>query len=356
MRNKQDDPPAAICTNLRKTFNGHTVVNDVSFSIAPGEVYGLLGPNGAGKTTVISMMCGVLPRDAGDISIGGININEGPQARAQIGYVPQEIALYHHLSAQENLNFWAGMYNIPRSETAKRITTTLDLVGLTNRASDRVDEYSGGMQRRLNIAVGLLHQPRLLILDEPTVGVDPQSRNTIMAGVETLHQEGLAVLYTTHYMEEAERLCDRIGIMDEGRLIAEGTRQELVTLTGDDDRIELSFRSTPAGTSANTSEPENSAPRKNPGHDRQKATSQSPQEGSSRFLEKAAQVARETPGTHSAGVTAEGAQVFAKNGRQVLPRLLENLVDAGCPVDGVTVHEPDLEAVFLHLTGKGLRD
>ncbi len=228
------------CTDLRKSYGSLLAVDGVSFEIRPGETYGLLGPNGAGKTTVISIIAGVLEGDGGEVTLDGRRM--GPSAldaKALIGYVPQEVALYPDLTGRENLRFFASLYRLDRRQAAARVAEVLEVVGLGERAGDPVKEYSGGMKRRLNIAVGLLHRPRLLILDEPTVGVDPQSRNAILDSIEALSSEGMAVLYTTHYMEEAERLCDRVGIVDLGRLIAEGPPRALTAELGQAEHITM---------------------------------------------------------------------------------------------------------------------
>ena len=212
------DEPVLWCKDLRKRFKERLAVDGVGFEVAPGETYGLLGPNGAGKTTTISMVCGLLRRDGGEVTVAGVSLDDDPgRVKAAIGYVPQDVALYPDLSGLENLRFWGRMYGLTGRDLERRVAETLEVVGLTERAGDKVADYSGGMERRLNIAAGLLHRPRLLVLDEPTAGVDPQSRNAILTQVETLGGEGVAVLYTTHYMEEAERLCDRVGIIDQGR-------------------------------------------------------------------------------------------------------------------------------------------
>ena len=217
------------CDGLVRRFGERTAVDGVGFEIAAGETYGLLGPNGAGKTTTISMIAGILEPDAGMVEIEGRRVQtRDPEAKRALGFVPQEIALFDDLTAAENLRFFGGLQGLSGRELASRVAATLDLVGLADRAGDRIGEFSGGMQRRANIAVGLLHRPRLLVLDEPTAGVDPQSRNQILESIERLGDEGLAVLYTTHYMEEAERLCDRVGIIDRGRLVDLGTPAELV--------------------------------------------------------------------------------------------------------------------------------
>lgn len=303
---------------LVKRFNDLTAVDGVSFSVVEGETYGLLGPNGAGKTTTISMVSGLLRPDAGRVDVLGEEMKVGTvAARAAVGLVPQELAIYPDLTADENLKFFGALYGLSGKALAERIDLVLSVVGLTDRRSDRTSEYSGGMKRRLNIGIGLLHSPRLLILDEPTVGVDPQSRNAILEAVEQLSVEGMAIIYTTHYMEEAERLCDRVGIIDEGRLVAEGTHRQLVAQVGSLDRVALRGRGDLTGVSA---------------------------------------LLGEVDGVVSASVTEEGVDVLAQNAAGLLPALLAVAGEADMSVTGVEVIEPDLEAVFLHLTGKALRD
>jgi ABC-2 type transport system ATP-binding protein len=210
--------------NLRKTFGSLLAVDDVSFSIAAGQLVGLLGPNGAGKTTTVSMVAGLLAPDAGEVNVGGrpLSGDTDPKKR-KIGLVPQDLALYDELSARSNLRFFGALYNLAGDALDTAIASAVELVGLSDRVRDRVKDYSGGMKRRLNLAAGLLHDPDILLLDEPTVGVDPQSRNAIFDNLETLKSRGKALLYTTHYMEEVERLADRIVVMDHGRVIAEDT-------------------------------------------------------------------------------------------------------------------------------------
>jgi ABC-2 type transport system ATP-binding protein len=307
-----------VASGLVKRYGDLVAVDDVSFTIAPGETYGLLGPNGAGKTTAISMVAGILAPDAGQVTLAGHRMSpESAASKARAGYVPQDIALYLDLTARENLRFFASLYGMPRHAAKRRVAEVLEVVGLADRAGDTVATYSGGMRRRLNIAVGLLHRPTLLILDEPTVGVDPQSRNAILANVEALAGEGMAVLYTTHYMEEAERLCDRVAIIDLGRLIAEGTPRELTAMVGERDRVLLA------------------------------ATGD---------LGRAAARLREEPTVHQVSVTADGLELFDEDARTSLPGLLRVVARAGAVVRSIAVREPDLEAVFLHLTGKTLRD
>ena len=307
-----------VCSGLRKSFGDRVAVDGVEFSIAAGETYGLLGPNGAGKTTTISMVCGLLTRDAGDILLEGRPFDTTSiDAKASIGLVPQEIAIYPDLSANENLAFFGRLYGLHDPELSERIAEVLETVGLQDRANDRTSEFSGGMKRRLNIGLGLLHRPQLLVLDEPTVGVDPQSRNAILDSVEQLGAGGMSVLYTTHYMEEAERLCDRVGILDEGRLLAEGTRRELVSSIGAHDRVRMIA----------------------PG-----------------ISEPVLVSLRGVPGVVE--VSARDAQVdlLVDDASGALGSIVQTVTSDGGTVSSVEVQEPDLEAVFLSLTGKALRD
>ncbi|MGD9703440.1 MAG: ABC transporter ATP-binding protein [Acidimicrobiia bacterium] len=310
--------PLLAVSELTRRFGDRVAVDGVSFEIAPGETYGLLGPNGAGKTTTISMVAGILAADGGTVTVAGQQVTtRAGDVKALIGIVPQEIALYLDLTAAENLRFFGRLQGMGGKELERRIAVTLETVGLTDRADDRIDEYSGGMRRRANIAVGLLHEPRLLILDEPTVGVDPQSRNQILEGIEQLGGSGLAVLYTTHYMEEAERLCDRVGIIDQGRLVAQGTRRELVALIGEHDRIAVTVRGELDGFVAGC---------------------------------------REVPGVVDVLLADGGVEVIADEARHVLAAVIGAAEASGAAVAGIEVREPDLETVFLRLTGSALRD
>jgi ABC-2 type transport system ATP-binding protein len=210
--------------NLRKTFGSLVAVDDVSFTVEPGRLTGLLGPNGAGKTTTVSMIAGLATPERGEVLIGGERLSgETDPKKKKIGLVPQDLALYEELSARENLKFFGGLYNLSGAALESAMTSALTLVGLADRARDRVKTFSGGMKRRLNLAAGLLHDPDILLLDEPTVGVDPQSRNAIFDNLEELKRRGKALLYTTHYMEEVERLADRIIIIDNGKVVADDT-------------------------------------------------------------------------------------------------------------------------------------
>ncbi|HEY5589987.1 MAG TPA: ABC transporter ATP-binding protein [Paludibacter sp.] len=229
-------------SNLRKTFDTIDALKGISFNIQQGECYGLLGPNGAGKTTTISIMSTILEASEGKVSIAGYDLKKNPlECKKNLGVVTQEIALYNELSAYDNLLFWGGLYNVPKPELTKRIDETVNLLGLTDRKNDKVKTYSGGMKRRINIASALLHKPKVLFMDEPTVGIDPQSRNLIFEVVEKLHKDGMTIVYTTHYMEEAERLCDRIGIIDNGEIIAQGTLDELRTSGSMKETVVISF-------------------------------------------------------------------------------------------------------------------
>ncbi|MGH3682432.1 MAG: ABC transporter ATP-binding protein [Natronosporangium sp.] len=310
--------PILVCRDLRKAYGDLVAVGGVSFTIAQGETYGLLGPNGAGKTTTISMIVGILARDAGEVRVDGEPLTPTrTRVKGRIGYVPQELAVYPDLSGRENLRFFARLYGMSGAAVRQRSDEVLELVGLSDRAGSQVKTYSGGMKRRLNIAIGLLHQPRLLVLDEPTAGVDPQSRNAILSSVERLTEGGIAVLYTTHYMEEAERLCDRVGIIDSGTIRAEGTRRELISLVGQRDRIGFTV------------------------------------DGD---LPVAAAAVRALPAVRAADVADSRVEVLVDEARTALPEILDTLTRAGVAVRSVAVDEPNLEAVFLHLTGKALRD
>lgn len=215
--------------HLVKTFGKHEAVKDLSFTIDRGEIFGLLGPNGAGKSTTIHMMCGYLEPTSGDTFIEGLSVSKQPrQVKRIIGVVPQEIALYQDLNALENLEFFGEIYGLSARERKQRAEALLHLVGLYERRKEPVKKYSGGMQRRLNLAIALMHRPVFLMMDEPTVGIDPQSRQRIFEIIEQLRDQGTTILYTTHYMEEAEQLCNHIAIMDEGRIIASGSLEQLL--------------------------------------------------------------------------------------------------------------------------------
>jgi len=318
--------PVLMCEGLVRRFGDLLAVDDVTFRIGAGETYGLLGPNGAGKTTTISIVAGILAADAGSVTVAGRPMHPSAmEAKRHLGLVPQDLAIYPDLTARENLRFFARIQGMSGADRSARVDQVLDVIGLRERADDRVGDFSGGMKRRLNIGVGLLHRPHLLILDEPTVGVDPQSRNAILAAVEVLAGEGMGVLYTTHYMEEAERLCDRIGIVDRGRLIAEGTTAELVGGLDADEVVRLRV---PGATEA--------------------------------ALAALAAHARAGAHTHDDRdrVSVEGDTVVlvVDDAPARLPALLSVLAAADIVVAGIEVRRPDLEDVFLQRTGRALRD
>ena len=226
--------------DLHKSFNEHKAVNGVSFTIQKGEIFGLLGPNGAGKTTTIRMLSTVLEPNRGDATIGNYSIkHESEKVRNLIGVCPQELALYERLSAIDNLVFFGRMAGLDGKEALSQAMANLELMGLTDRAKGKIDKFSGGMKRRINLAVSLMGHPELLFLDEPTVGIDPQSRNNIYETIESLRDKGMTILYTTHYMEEADRLCDRVAIMDNGQIIAMDTPRELKGQIGPADKVTL---------------------------------------------------------------------------------------------------------------------
>jgi ABC-2 type transport system ATP-binding protein len=301
-----------------KRFGDFTAVDGVSFSIEEGEVFGLLGPNGAGKTTTISTISCLLAPDGGDVTVGGHSVRSDMTAvKRELGVVPQEVALYPTLSAGENLAFWGRMYGLSGAALKKAVDDALLLAGLEDRSKERVEKYSGGMKRRINIAAGILHTPRVLLMDEPTVGIDPQSRNHILETVKELNGKGMTVLYTSHYMEEVEFLCDRIAIMDHGKIIAMGTLNELRAVVGGMDVVDVKVES--------VSDP---------------------------VLEQV----RAIPGVKQATRTEDALQVLTPGSGSVLGKLVATLESEGSHVTSITVTEPNLESVFLHLTGKSLRD
>ena len=307
-----------VVRDLVRRYGDLTAVDGVSFRIAPGETYGLLGPNGAGKTTTISVIAGLIPGDAGTVTVLGEPVGPSRVAvKRHIGLVPQDLAIYPELAGRENLRFFGRLQHMGGKDLTRRVDEVLDLIGLADRAKDATKEYSGGMKRRLNIGIGLLHQPTLLILDEPTVGVDPQSRNAILESVETLSHEGMAVLYTTHYMEEAERLCDRIAIIDSGRIQAEGTRAELIRMTGEFDQIRLT--------------------------------------GSGDVAAAAAAILA-LPAVQHADADRHSVLLTVRDAPTAVAGIVTAATTAGMTLDDVEISRPNLESVFLQLTGKALRD
>jgi ABC-2 type transport system ATP-binding protein len=312
----------AQVNNLVKKYedSGVLAVDQVSFEILEGEVFSLLGPNGAGKSTTISMLSCLLKPSAGDATINGKSIVDDPMGvKNAIGVVPQEIALYETLSARDNLLFWGRMYGMGGNTLKNRVEEILEQVSLKDRAKDKIQTYSSGMKRRINIAVGLLHKPKLIFMDEPTVGIDPQSRRRILDMVKELNQQGLTVLYTTHYMEEAEELSDRVGIIDHGKLIAIGTQKELTLMVGENEGLRLHF---------------------NDGDD----------------IEPLVASILELPEVIEVSTTDHEILVIAPDAEEALPNIITKANNNGVRVRSIDIEEPNLEAVFLHLTGRALRD
>ena len=313
-----NDDKAIQLQDLHKNFGEVYAVQGVSFDVQAGEVFSLLGPNGAGKSTIISMLSCLLEPTQGDALVMGHSILREPQAvKAAIGVVPQEIALYPDLSARENLVFWGKMYGLRGGALRQRVDEVLEVIGLTGRQKGRVSKFSGGMKRRLNIGIALLHKPQVIIMDEPTVGIDPQSRRNILDNVKELNRQGMTVLYTTHYMEEAQELSDHIAIMDQGKVIGYGTHDELVEIVGELDRIDLAI---------NTE--------------------------SARVIEQW----QATEGVHEVSAGDGNLTLLVDDSNLILPRLFEAATRSGVRITSVEIQEPNLEAVFLHLTGRALRD
>ena len=324
----------AAVRDLRKVYDSLIAVDGISFEIRRGEIFGLLGPNGAGKTTTISMLAGILPPTAGEIVVDGHDASQaGAEVKRALGVVPQELAIYPKLTGKENLDFFGELYGIGRRDLDRRTLQMLDLVGLADRAGSRAETYSGGMKRRLNLAIGLMHNPRLLLLDEPTVGVDPQSRNHIFEGVRALNKQGLTILYTSHYMEEVEALCDRVGIMDGGRLVACDTVPNLIASLGGA-VIEIGLGSV-AVTEAQLAQ--------------LRLTTHAE---SVEFVPSPA--SEETAPDLAA--TANLLRVRARQLDRALPELIAALYEVRLSLQSLHIQQPNLETVFLALTGKSLRD
>jgi len=304
--------------NLKKSFGDFAAVQDATFHAPAGEVLSLLGPNGAGKSTTISMLSGLLVPTGGDAAIMGHSVLKEPEAaKASLGVVPQDIALYPDLSARENLDFWGKMYGLRGAALKARVDEVLDIIGLADRQKDHVEKFSGGMKRRVNIGAALLHKPDVIIMDEPTVGIDPQSRRHILDNVKELNRQGMTVLYTTHYMEEAAELSNHIAIMDKGRVIACGTHDELIRMVGEQTRIDITL---------NTE------------------------------AEKILSAWQKTEGVSKIDATDGKVTALVDDSNRVLPRLFEAASRAGVRITSVDIQEPNLETVFLHLTGRALRD
>ena len=304
--------------NISKNFGDLKAVDNVSFDVNEGEVFGLLGPNGAGKSTLISIITTLLSQDSGEVTIDGYDLKkQHMKVKKILGLVPQEIALYPTLTAKENLMFWGRMYGLGGKKLKQKVDEALDIAGLKDRAGDKVETYSGGMKRRINIAAALLHKPRIVIMDEPTVGIDPQSRNHILETVLKLNKEGMTVIYTSHYMEEVEFLCNKVAIMDHGKVIAMGTKEELRKVVGDKETLNITLEN---------------------------------------IDERVNEALESVDGVEN--VTAEDGNVsiIAKNAGAILASLVSRLESKEYKIQSVDIVQPNLESVFLHLTGRALRD
>jgi ABC-2 type transport system ATP-binding protein len=302
---------------LRKTYGELVAVDGVSFAAKGGEIVGLLGPNGAGKTTTIACISGLLVPSGGSVTLLGRDVvRDGREARRRLGIVPQELALYEDISARDNLSYWGAAYGLAGANLRRRVDEVLELVGLHDRGKEPVKRFSGGMKRRLNFGCGVVHEPRVLLLDEPTVGVDPQSRVRLLELVRGQAQAGACVVYTTHYMEEAESLCDRIVIVDHGKVLATGTMAELRGLMGERDLVRLTGTFEPAAA---------------------------------RALEAI---------DHAEIVSADSTVIVlaVAGASRLLPALFSAVAGAGGAIHDATISQPSLESLFIKLTGRDLRE
>ncbi|MFT7670042.1 MAG: ABC-2 type transport system ATP-binding protein [Planctomycetota bacterium] len=303
---------------LKKSYGDLLAVVGISFSVPAGQIFGLLGPNGAGKSTTIGCISGLVAPSAGKIRVAGHDMaREARKAKESLGVVPQELALYEDLNARENLSYWGAAYGLRGSALAQRVDEVLRLIELADRAKEPVKDFSGGMQRRLNFGCGIVHRPKILLLDEPTVGVDPQSRRKLLDLVKQLAEEGVCVLYTTHYMEEAQELCHRLGIIDHGNMIAEGTLDELRGILGENDLLRLS---------------------------------------GSFDVERVAGALKRFEGLELVSAEPESLMISMPGASRELPALFGALTEAGMAVAETTLTQPNLESLFIKLTGRELRE
>ena len=310
--------PILVAQDLHKAYGDVKAVDGISLQVARGEVFGLLGPNGAGKTTAISMLTGLLEPTEGKITVDGLDLETHTnEVKAKLGLVPQELALYPTLSARQNLEFFGRIYGLKGKELRQRVDEVLAMIGLTERADEAIEDYSGGMKRRVNIGAGLLHKPKMLFLDEPTVGVDPQSRNAIFEGVEELNRAGMSVIYTTHYMEEAQRLCHRVAIVDEGKVIALDTPSALIRSLGGG----IILISVAEG-----------------------------------WAEEVAERTVQVSAVKSAARTDGQIKIETHRLQEALIGILDITNQLDVSITSIEMLEPNLESVFLHLTGKRLRE
>lgn len=304
--------------NLYKDFGSVKAVEGISFEVKKGQVFGLLGPNGAGKSTTISIISTLIKPTNGDVLFEGTSILSNPSLiRKKLGVVPQDIALYPTLTGYENLSFWGSIYGLRGLELKKRINDVSEIIGLNGRIKDKVEKYSGGMKRRLNIGAALLHMPELLIMDEPTVGIDPQSRNHILDTVLELNRQGITIIYTSHYMEEVEYLCNELCIMDEGKIIASGTQQDLVELVSEKTQINIKLN---------------------------------------KMDEAVLRTLKGINGVLDAKTDEDKIVLFGSNADVLLADIISKISENGWLIETIDVKKPNLETVFLHLTGKALRD
>jgi ABC-2 type transport system ATP-binding protein len=303
--------------HLAKSFDSLMAVDDISFEVEKGEIFGLLGPNGAGKTTTIAMISGLLKPDAGKIFIDSLDLDLGYKKIKKImGVVPQDMAFYEDLSARENLRFWGQLHGLGRKTIEERIGYYLEKTGLLGRESEPLKKYSGGMKRRINLIIGLIHQPKLLLLDEPTIGIDVQTRLNIYELIKDASSRGTTVLYTTHNLQEAEELCHRIAIMDQGKILALGTLAELIKIVGEKDIALITGKFS---------------------------------------AEKVRNILTSLPGAEVLSLE-EGRAMLSLEASRNIPPLLEEFFKHGIPVEDVAIKKPNLEGVFLRLTGKELRE
>lgn len=304
--------------NLKKHFKGVKAVNGINFEVKEGEVFGLLGPNGAGKSTIISIISTLLKPTEGDINYRGESIIDKPKAIQQkLGVVPQDIALYPSLSGYENLKFWGHAYGLRGKELKERIEEISGIIGINDRLKDKIENYSGGMKRRINIGAALLHKPELLIMDEPTVGIDPQSRNHILDTVLELNKKGMTIIYTSHYMEEVEYICTKVSIMDKGEIIASGSQEELLKIVKGQKKINLKF---------------------------------------DKVTESLVERVKTIGYVDTVDVQGEELVLTTKNGDDIFKDLIAKVSETKSSILSVDIKKPNLEAVFLHLTGRALRD
>jgi ABC-2 type transport system ATP-binding protein len=304
--------------SISKSFGNIEAIKNVSFTIDKGEIFGILGPNGAGKSTIVNILNTLIKPDKGEVTIEGVNINDNRDTvKLIMGVVPQEIALYEELTAYENLMFWGGLYDIPEPELRANVNSTLEIVDLSYRKNDRIKTFSGGMKRRINIACSLLHNPRILVLDEPTAGVDPQNRNHIFEVIERLNNEGMTIIYTTHYMEEAERFCNTIAIIDVGRIIALGTLKELREISDAKDLLTIKL-------------------------------ADSNNETISRIISANPLIRFDT--------TSNILKVECENISNDISIIINHIQNSGGVIERIDTQGTNLESIFLKFTGKKLRD